>query len=133
MRNGFIRLISGIMTATITIQSFAGGAGVVLAEDNKRTEVQAENAAADTTLPSGPRKDSKGNTVWDCVTFGSYLMDASENAIKQPIKWRVLNVANDGTAFLLADKALDITEYNKQYKEVTWASSSVRSFLNNDF
>ncbi len=133
MRNGFIRLISGIMTATITIQSFAGGAGVVLAEDNKQTEVQAENAAADTTLPSGPRKDSKGNTVWDCVTFGSYLMDASENAIKQPIKWRVLNVANDGTAFLLADKALDITEYNKQYKEVTWESSSVRSFLNNDF
>lgn len=47
----------------------------------------------------------------------------------EPIKWRVLSV--DGTdALLLEDVALDDQRYNLNYKSVTWATSSIRSWLN---
>ena len=47
----------------------------------------------------------------------------------EPIKWRVLSVdGND--AFLLADVALDDQKYNLNDKSVTWATSSIRSWLN---
>ena len=47
----------------------------------------------------------------------------------EPIKWRVLN-RNGNDAFLLADVALDDQEYNTNYEDVTWESSSIRSWLN---
>lgn len=47
----------------------------------------------------------------------------------EPIKWRVLSVdGND--ALLLADVALDDQRYNLNRKSVTWATSSIRSWLN---
>ena len=47
----------------------------------------------------------------------------------EPIKWRVLN-RNGNDAFLLADVALDDQEYNTNDEDVTWESSSMRSWLN---
>lgn len=47
----------------------------------------------------------------------------------EPIKWRVLN-RNGNDAFLLADVALDDQEYNTDYEDVTWETSSMRSWLN---
>ena len=47
----------------------------------------------------------------------------------QPIKWRVLN-RNGNDALLLADVALDDQRYNTKGEDVTWESSSIRSWLN---
>ncbi|SOB71940.1 consensus disorder prediction [Anaerobutyricum hallii] len=47
----------------------------------------------------------------------------------EPIKWRVLN-RNGNDALLLADIALDDQEYNTKFEDVTWESSSMRSWLN---
>ena len=47
----------------------------------------------------------------------------------EPIKWRVLEVSN-GQALLLADEVLDNQEYNKNSVNVTWETSSIRSWLN---
>lgn len=47
----------------------------------------------------------------------------------QPIKWRVLNVDGDN-AFLMAEKGLDTQKYNAEYTEVTWETSTIRSWLN---
>ena len=47
----------------------------------------------------------------------------------QPIKWRVLN-RNGNDALLLADVALDDQKYNTNGEDVTWESSSMRSWLN---
>lgn len=47
----------------------------------------------------------------------------------ESIKWRVLN-RNGNDALLLADVALDDQEYNTNYEEVTWETSSTRSWLN---
>ena len=45
------------------------------------------------------------------------------------IKWRVLNT-NENKVFLLADKALDSQQYNSSNADVTWARSTIRSWLN---
>ncbi|MBR1741325.1 MAG: leucine-rich repeat protein [Lachnospiraceae bacterium] len=75
-------------------------------------------------------------STWDCVYFGHYWQEdtngdgtADEKDEKQPIKWRVLSV-DESSMFLIADKNLDIKPYNQTYTEVTWESSTLRSWLN---
>ena len=47
----------------------------------------------------------------------------------EPIKWRVLR-KNGNDVFLLANVALDNQKYNTDYTDITWETSSVRSWLN---
>lgn len=59
-----------------------------------------------------------------------YQWDASYHYFKyQPIKWRVL-YKNDAEMLLVADVALDCQKYNTQRVGVTWADSTLRSWLN---
>ncbi len=46
-----------------------------------------------------------------------------------PIRWRVLKVKG-GIALVVSDVALDARRYNEEFTSVTWATSSVRSWLN---
>lgn len=50
----------------------------------------------------------------------------------EPIKWRVLEV-NGSTALVVADVALDVQKYNETDADVTWATCTLRSWLNSDF
>lgn len=47
----------------------------------------------------------------------------------EPIKWRVLSVSGS-TAFVVADIALDNQCFNANYANVSWKTSSIRSWLN---
>ena len=50
----------------------------------------------------------------------------------EPIYWRVL--AKDSSAiFVIAERILDARPYHSTYADVTWATSSLRSWLNNTF
>ena len=65
------------------------------------------------------------------VYFGTYRQSSDGNGgyNVDPIKWRVLqNTA--GHLFLLSDKNLDAQEYHVNLESVTWAESTVRSWLN---
>ena len=82
---------------------------------------------------------SNGVTTWDCIYFGNYWQNdtngdgkADQNDKKQPIKWRVLSV-NGNDAFLLADQNLDAKPYNEEYTSVTWATCTLRTWLNDAF
>ena len=82
---------------------------------------------------------SNGVTTWDCIYFGNYWQNdtngdgnADQNDKKEPIKWRVLSV-NGTDAFLLADQNLDAMPYNKENKSVTWATCTLRTWLNDKF
>ena len=48
---------------------------------------------------------------------------------KDPVKWRVLENANN-QAFLLSDKNLDVVQYHEDEEDVTWETSTMRSWLN---
>lgn len=86
-----------------------------------------------------PTTDGNGVTTWDCIYFGNYWQNdtngdgkADQNDQKEPIKWRVLSVhGND--AFLLADQNLDAKPYNNAGTNVTWATCTLRTWLNGTF
>ena len=86
-----------------------------------------------------PTTDGNGVTTWDCIYFGNYWQNdtngdgkANQNDKKEPIKWRVLSV-NGNDAFLLADQSLDAKPYNEKYTDVTWATCTLRTWLNGTF
>lgn len=79
---------------------------------------------------ANPTTDGNGVTTWDCIYFGNYYQ--SNSSTKEPIKWRVLSVdGND--AFLLADQNLDAKPYNEEDTDVTWATCTLRTWLNGTF
>ena len=68
----------------------------------------------------------------DDATHDKYWLDdgpAYRYFLWEPIKWRVLKVSGS-RALVLADVALDARQYNAEYDDVTWETSSVRSWLN---
>ena len=86
-----------------------------------------------------PITDGNGVTTWDCIYFGNYWQNdtngdgkADQNDQKEPIKWRVLSV-NGNDAFLLADQNLDAKLYNEKDTSVTWATCTLRTWLNDTF
>lgn len=88
---------------------------------------------------SNPRMDSDGVTTWDCVYFGNYWQNdtnedgiADQNDSQEPIKWRVLSIEGDD-AFLLADKNLDNQSYNDKATTVKWENCTLRTWLNETF
>ena len=91
-----------------------------------------KSGAAESTLSYGLSNPtiSNGVTTWDCIYFGNYYQ--SNSSTKEPIKWRVLSV-NGNDAFLLADQNLDAKPYNEKYTDVTWATCTLRTWLNDTF
>lgn len=66
----------------------------------------------------------------DIVTFGNYYQ--SNGYSKEPIQWQVLQMSGS-KAMLISRYALDSQPYNDTLKNVTWATCSLRSWLNNTF
>lgn len=103
-------------------------------------DVPVNQAAEEQTADiRNPITGSDGVTIWDCIQFGSYWQNdtnadgkADRNDDKEPIRWRVLSIKGND-AFLISDKNLDMKQYNDTYKEVTWKTCSLRTWLNKDF
>lgn len=69
----------------------------------------------------------------DAVNSDDYFGNKQYRYFKwESIKWRILE--NDGNTLLLqADQALDCKNYNDTNVNVTWESSTIRSWLNGEF
>ena len=67
----------------------------------------------------------------DNIYFGTYEQssDGSGGYNLDPIKWRVLSNAS-GQLFLLSDQNLDVFQYHTENEDVTWETSTMRSWLN---
>lgn len=63
----------------------------------------------------------------DNVYFGNYYQ--SDDSTKEPVKWRVLSNTG-GQLFLLSDQNLDVFQYHTEEENVTWETSTMRSWLN---
>ncbi len=66
------------------------------------------------------------------IQFGAYEQDGDTSNEKEPIDWLVLDVKGN-RALLVSVYALDCQKYNNQKVDITWANSSIRSWLNDDF
>ena len=87
--------------------------------------------AADTgkaiQLVVGGSADNIGGKQADNIYFGTYYQ--SNDSTKEPVKWRVLSNANR-QLFLLSDQNLDVFQYHTEQEDVTWETSTMRSWLN---
>lgn len=66
------------------------------------------------------------------VEFGSYPQSADADAEKTAIEWKVLTKEN-GRILLISKYALDCKPYNTERKNVTWETSYIRKWLNEEF
>lgn len=70
------------------------------------------------------------------ISFGSYEQNGDESDGKEDILWTVAYAVTSGDtrkAFLISDKCLLIAQYNETREEVTWETSSLRAYLNEEF
>jgi len=67
-----------------------------------------------------------------CQDENGYFVNTAYWFKFEPVKWRVLSNSFDGL-FIMSVKLLDAKPYNSKYDKVTWETSSMRSWLNNDF
>ncbi len=96
---------------------------------------------------AGTAESSEGIDVWvngtkyrriskDDTNNTSYFDEVTNNGYRyfkwERIKWRVLQ-NNGSTLFVVTDKAIDCKDYNEEYTEITWETSTVRNWLNNSF
>ncbi len=69
--------------------------------------------------------------VGSYIQFGTYPQTA-EGTDSTPIDWLVLDV-QDGKALLLSQYGLDAKPYNAEWKNVTWETCTLRTWLNGGF
>lgn len=70
--------------------------------------------------------------IGDTVTFGTYEQDGNSRNGKEEIEWSVLDIDGD-SVLLLSNYGLDMHVYNNETVRTTWASSSIRAWLNGSF
>lgn len=68
----------------------------------------------------------------DIILFGEYEQDNDTANGQEAIEWIVMEI-KDGKALVISVYALDVQPYNTTFTEVTWETSTIRKWLNNDF
>lgn len=71
-------------------------------------------------------------TVGSTITFGHYEQDDRFSDGKEPIKWLVLD-AQDNKALLISKYILEAQAFNEPYEDTTWATCTLRTWLNDTF
>ena len=70
----------------------------------------------------------------DIVTFGRYEQDNNKANGPEAIAWQVLEVDEaNGKALLISKYGLDAKPYNKERISITWATCTLRGWLNKEF
>ena len=80
---------------------------------------------------SSQKKDKNPEyKVGETIEFGNYPQD--KDGTEKPIEWIVMK--NEGNQVLLLSKyVLDAKPYNEEWEDVTWETSDIRQWLNNEF
>lgn len=80
---------------------------------------------------SSQKKDKNPEyKVGETIEFGNYPQD--KDGTEKPIEWIVMK--NEGNQVLLLSKyVLDAKSYNEELEAVTWETSDIRQWLNNEF
>lgn len=71
--------------------------------------------------------------IGDIITFGNYEQDNKTANGKEQIEWKVLDKDRNGKMLVVSRYALDCRHYHSSVEQVTWETSDIRSWLNNDF
>ena len=98
-----------------------------------RPVITVKAADTDWKVKSGEESGCAKYTAGDIITFGRYEQDNDTSNGTEPIEWIILDVNEDGSLILISKYALDCKRYNTTYADVTWDTSTLRKWLNEDF
>ena len=118
-KNDYFPIIIGILILLGITGSFAYNKSV----SKKGTTAKVES--------SSQKKDKNPDyKIGETIEFGNYPQE--EDGTEKPIEWIVMK--NEGNQVLLLSKyVLDAKTYNEELEEVTWETSDIRQWLNNEF
>ncbi len=136
----FILVVAlGTLTVTVIIPSVRYSNAVKNVEEQNYEEAyltfkslrmfKDSKSQASTLLKEHPEVAQVG----DIITFGSYEQDNKTANGKEQIEWKVLEKDQNGKMLLVSRYALDCRHYHSSVEKVTWETSDIRSWLNNDF
>lgn len=74
----------------------------------------------------------KNSAVGDTVYFGKYEQDNDASNGAEDIEWIILAKKED-SCLVISKYALDRKPYDVKHESVTWSTSSLRNWLNNEF
>ena len=116
--------LSMFLCAVMVLCSVAVGGMFANADTNTGKAIQLVKDGAAANISGGQASN---------IYFGTYEQSKNEDGTynTDPIKWRVLaNNTSSKQLFLLSDQALDTVQYHTEAEDVTWAASTIRSWLN---
>ena len=117
-KNNYFPLIVGILILLGIAGTFAYNKSVF------------EETASKTESSSQEKDKNPEYKVGETIEFGNYPQD--KDGTEKPIEWIVMK--NEGNQVLLLSKyVLDAKPYNKGWENVTWQTSDIRQWLNNEF
>lgn len=117
-KNDYFPLIVGILILLGIAGTFAYNKSVF------------EETASKTESSSQEKDKNPEYKVGETIEFGNYLQD--KDGTEKPIEWIVMK--KEGNQVLLLSKyVLDAKPYNEELEEVTWETSDIRQWLNNEF
>ena len=136
----FILVVAiGTLTVTVIIPSVRYSSAVKNVEEKNYEEAyltfkslkmfKDSKSQASTLLKEHPEVAQVG----DIITFGTYEQDNKTANGKEEIEWKVLEKDENGKMFVVSRYALDCRHYHSKIEQVTWETSDIRSWLNNDF
>ena len=117
-KNNYFPLIVGILILLGIAGTFAYNKSVF------------EETASKTESSSQEKDKNPEYKVGETIEFGNYPQD--KDGTEKPIEWIVMK--KEGNQVLLLSKyVLDAKPYNEEVEEVTWETSDIRKWLNNEF
>ena len=117
-KNNYFPLIVGILILLGIAGTFAYNKSVF------------EETASKSESSSQKKDNNPDYKIGETIEFGNYPQDKA--GTEKPIEWIVMK--NEGNQVLLLSKyVLDAKSYNEGREDVTWETSDIRQWLNNEF
>ena len=132
------KILAALIASVMLLTACSGGEAV-----NKETD---EGSEAETTAESSVETDetteetteetepSSAYTMNDdgYIVLGSYEQDGDESNGPEPLEWEIIS-EEDGRIFVMSRYCIEWLPYNAEEADVTWETSSIRSWLNGEF
>ena len=139
-KNDYFPLIIGILILLGIAGSFAynksvskKGTSTKVESSSQEEDKESEHKEETTTkVESSSQKEDKNSDykIGETIEFGNYPQE--EDGTEKPIEWIVMK--KEGNQVLLLSKyVLDAKPYNEELEAVTWETSDIRQWLNNEF
>ncbi len=128
-------VIDGVLNSEISAYNLGGNNFFKLRDLGNELGFTVDYDKASNTaiiLSAKPAPESDPADLGNVVTFGAYEQDNNSSNGKESVEWIVL--AKDGEKrLLISKKVLDLKEYSYGYSDVTWETSPLREWLNDEF